>query len=506
MDIAENLIRSPWLGPESSESSERPGASALTDDLSVDVAVIGAGIVGVAAAHELAEAGVSVALLEARTVCSGVTGNSTAKLSALHGLIYHRLQSRHGVEAAAAYAELSRSGLEESFAIAERHSIECRLERRPAFTYSEDEGERGAIEEEVEAAQAAGLETTYTGETDLPFPVAAAIRLDEQAQFDPVAWTRGLAGALGARGVQVFEDTRALSVGKGDSGLRVGIENGREVTCEHVVVATHMPFLDRGLYFARMRPERSYAVAGPGADSVPQGMYLSSDQPTRSIRSFTDHDGSVQVIVGGEGHKAGQNEPAERYRALEAELGERFGADRTVYRWASHDLISADLLPLIGRLTPFDERILTATGFNKWGLAAGIGAAPILRDLVLGRDNALAEVFDPTRFSLSSLPSIAKEGADFSLRFALDRIRHRTGDVPEPGEGLIAGSGREQHAVYRDPEGEVHRLSARCTHLGCIVAWNDAERTWDCPCHGSRFGPTGEVIQGPAVSPLARKD
>ena len=502
MDTTENEISSPWLSATGAEL--RAG---LSEDLEVDVAVVGGGIVGVAAANELAGAGLSVALVEARSIASGVTGNSTAKLSALHGLIYRRLRRDHGDESLRAYAELSRSGLERIFEIAEREGIECALERRPAYTYTEDEARRGEVEEEVEAAGAAGLGATFTQTTDLPFAVAAAVRLDEQAQFDPVDWTRGLAGSFADRGVHVHERTRANQVRSRDGKLRVGTASGAEIRCEHVIVATHMPFLDRGLYFARLRPERSYAVAGPANGTAPEGMYLSVEKPTRSIRSFTDRDGVVQVIVGGEGHKAGQSDPPDRYRRLEGDLADRFDVDRVAYRWAAHDLISADGLPFVGPLSPLDGRILTATGFNKWGLAGGVGAAPILRDLVLGRENALAERFDPARLNLrAALPAMVKEGADFSLRFAVDRLKRNPSADPAPGEGLIAGAGVEQHAVYRDDAGELHRLSARCTHLGCIVDWNPVERTWDCPCHGSRFEATGEVLQGPAVSPLARKD
>jgi Rieske Fe-S protein len=236
-------------------------------------------------------------------------------------------------------------------------------------------------------------------------------------------------------------------------------------------------------------------------------MYLSIESPTRSIRSFADLDGSVHAIVGGEGHKTGHSDPLEHYRNLERDLLERHGAETVDYRWAAHDLVPVDSLPYVGRLTPREHRVLTATGFSKWGLAAGIAAAGILRDLATGRENPLARTFDPARLNLrASLPELVKERGDDAYRFFFDRLKRRPEADPAPGEGVIAASGHEQHAVYRDESGELHRLSARCTHLGCIVAWNPAERSWDCPCHGSRFAATGEVLQGPAVEPLARKD
>ncbi|HEX6115957.1 MAG TPA: FAD-dependent oxidoreductase [Solirubrobacterales bacterium] len=478
----------------------------LAGDVEVDVAVLGGGIVGVAAAHHLAEAGHSVALLEARTIGSGVTGNSTAKLSALQGTIYSKLLSKHDADTARAYAKLNRAGLEGAFALAEKHSVECRLERRPAFTYTEQASKRGQVEDEAEAARTAGLDATVTAETDLPFDVAAAVRVDEQAQFDPGAWCRGVADSLATSGVQVFEHTRATQVHGRGPGLRVATALGAEVRAGFVVVATHMPFLDRGLYFARTGTMRSYAVAGPAGGAIPQGMYLSVESPTRSIRSFADLDGTEHVIVGGEGHKTGFSEPAEHYRSLEADLVERFSAGPADYRWAAHDLVPIDQLPFIGRLTPWNNRILTATGFNKWGLAAGIAAGDALADRVAGREGAYGKYFDTSRLNLrAALPELVKERGSDAFRFFADRLRRNPAADPAPGEGRIVASGLEQHAVYRDDEGELHRLSARCTHVGCIVAWNPEERTWDCPCHGSRFEATGEVLQGPAVSPLARK-
>jgi Rieske Fe-S protein len=269
------------------------------------------------------------------------------------------------------------------------------------------------------------------------------------------------------------------------------------VTADHVVVATHLPFLDRGLYFARCHPERSYVVAGRTSDP-PAGMYLSTEQPAHSIRAHGDW-----LLVGGESHKTGQADAAERYERLEAWARERFAIEPEL-RWATQDQMPVDGVPYVGRHDPLSSGSWVATGFRKWGLAMGTAAAELLAARIAGRDHPWTELFDPQRVRpRASATSFVKENANVALRFVGDRVAKR-GDVDDigPGEGRIVGAGLGQRAVHRDDDGTLHELSARCTHLGCIVNWNTAERTWDCPCHGSRFAASGEVIEGPAVRPL----
>jgi len=282
---------------------------------------------------------------------------------------------------------------------------------------------------------------------------------------------------------------------------------GHTVRADQIVVATHLPIFDRGLYFARSHPERSYVIMVRLASAVPQGMYLSDESPAHSLRAVPTPDGEL-FMVGGESHKTGQADASERYRNLESWAREHFDVVDVEHRWATQDHIPNDKLPMIGRLWPFSDRVLTATGMKKWGLAMGTAAAGILADRVQGRANPLAERFDPVRLHPRAAgATFLKENADDGMRFFADRIRRR-GDTDDlaPGEGRVVGSPLRQRAVYRDEDGKLHERSARCTHLGCIVAFNSAERTWDCPCHGSRFGVDGEVIEGPAVRPLPKAD
>jgi glycine/D-amino acid oxidase-like deaminating enzyme/nitrite reductase/ring-hydroxylating ferredoxin subunit len=485
---------SPWL-----DEPAGPIYPALARDLDVDAVVVGAGMIGLSTALELQGTGADVAVLEARTVGSGVSGNTTAKLSSLHGLAYASMISRHGVQAARRYAEMNEWGLARVRAVSAELDIDCDLRSRANYTYTEEVGRVEQIEEEAAAAEAAGLAVSAGASTDLPFEVAGAVRRPDQAEFHPVKYLRGLAGALAARGARIHERTRAVGV----SGDRVETEAGGSVRADRIVIATHLPFLDRGLLFARASVQRSYAISVRVDGRLPDGMYLQAESPGRSMRALPREGGEL-LIVGGESHALGHGDPAERFAALESYARDRFDVVGVEHRWSAHDYMPDDGLPYIGALVPGSDRILTATGMRKWGLAQGAAAARILADRVAGRANAWAAVFDPWRLpELSSAKQLVAHNADSGFHFLADRLSPARAVFDlKPGEGRVVRSGLGQKAVHRDRDGVLRAVSARCTHLGCIVRWNPAELTWDCPCHGSRFEASGKVANGPATAPL----
>ena len=479
-------------------------APPLDRDAEFDVAVLGAGITGVTAAYLLANDGLSVGLLDAGPVGHGVSGHSTAKVTSQHRLALSEIRRAHGEEAARAYARANQAGVAQIVRLAGELGIECDLRRKPAFVWASSQEAVQDLEEEAAAARDAGLKATVTSDTDLPWEVAGALRFDDQAEFHPVKYLTGLAGAAKEAGAEVFEDSRAVDVSDGEPCV-VDLENGCSVTAREVIVATHIPFLDRGAYFARTHPERSYAIAMSTAGPVPQGMYISSSG-THSLRSHPGGDGEL-LLVGGEGHKVGQADEAERLARLEEWARRRFDVREIHSRWSSQDNISVDGLPYVGRLAPFSKHVLTATGFRKWGFTNGAAAAQMLADRIIGRENPWASVFDSNRLGhAGALATFAKENANVGGYFIGGRLkRGALGDLA-PGEGKVVRDGAHQTAVSREPDGTLRAVSARCTHLGCIVAWNGSERSWDCPCHGSRFATDGSVLQGPAVSPLTSRD
>lgn len=468
-----------------------------------DVAVIGAGITGITTARLLVDEGMSVAVIEAGTVCSGVTGYTTAKVTALHGAIYGTLEKRWSQEVPAVYAAANQASVETVRNLAEKDKIDCDWSSASAYTYATTADGVADVEAEVEAATRAGLPVAFTTETDLPYPVRGAVRLDDQGHFHPRRYCLGLAAAVTEAGGRVFEHTRALALDQDDGTVTT---DSHPITAEHVVIASHLPFVHAGMYYGRTEPQRSYAAAfrAEAATDAPQGMYLSIDEPRRSVRPA----GDGWIVVGGEGHKVGEDpDTTHRHDALESWTREHFGTGLE-YRWSAQDYSSADDLPFMGRL-PGTDRCFLATGFAKWGMTNGTVAARIIADLILGRQNAWSATFDSTRVAARQQARQGlKANVEVAKHFVGDRLKNR--DAPSAddlavGSGGIVSRDGETIAAFRDDDGRLHAVSPTCTHMGCQVSFNTAERSWDCPCHGSRFDVDGRLLQGPAVEDLAPK-
>ncbi|MGW4465057.1 FAD-dependent oxidoreductase [Micromonospora sp. NPDC004704] len=506
MALVSGMAESYWM--DSTGSTSFP---ALADSVAVDVAVIGAGIAGLCTAWELARAGARVAIFEADRVASGVTGYTTAKLTTQHGLIYAHLRSSFGAEAAQQYAASQSDALAHVADTVAELSIDCDLERLPAFTYLPPDSDLRQIEAEVEAAAQAGLPASLVTETGLPYGVGAAVRVERQAQFHPRRYLLALAADFTARGGRIFERTRIVDLDEG-TPCRLTSESGATVTAGAVVVATHYPIFDRAALFTRLEPRRELVVAAvvdPGDD--PGGMYVTTAENTRSVRTAPYGDGRRLLIVTGETFKPGTPGVADRLATLIDWTRERFAVDALAYHWAAQDNITTDRVPYVGRLHPGAGHVYVATGFNAWGMSSGVMASRLLANLINGQGSPWEALYDPRRVHPAvEAGSFLKANIAVARRFVGDRIRPAThADSPAdiaPGSGAIVRISGERCAAYRDDTGNLHAVSATCTHLGCLVAFNDVEKTWDCPCHGSRFGTDGTVIQGPATEPLPARE
>lgn len=474
-----------------SKTAEIPARPRLEGDLKVEAAVIGGGMAGVLTAWQLRQKGVEAVVLEARRLGSGQTKNTTAKITAQHGLIYAKLIETLGEEAARQYARANTRAIEEYRRVVEAEGIDCAFEDRPAYLYSTVTDD--AVREEARAAASLGIDAAFTGETSLPFPVKGAVRFNRQAQFHPLRFLEGA-----ARNLTVYEDTRVLKV----AGGRIETEQGT-VEARHIVFATHYPFVNfPGYYFLRQHQERSYVIALEGAAEL-DGMYRGTDPGALSFRNV----GSC-LLLGGENHRTGENSAGGRYRALR-EQGERlFPKSREVAHWSAQDCMTLDGVPYIGRYAAASEPDwYVATGFQKWGMTSSMVAAMVISDLITGRENPDAAVFDPGRFHLAaSAQNLWEDGKQTVKGLSRQIFSPPRADLDAlpPGHGGVVDCDGEKVGVYKNEDGEIFMVSTRCPHLGCQLEWNPDEKSWDCPCHGSRFDPLGRLIDNPAQENLER--
>jgi glycine/D-amino acid oxidase-like deaminating enzyme/nitrite reductase/ring-hydroxylating ferredoxin subunit len=480
-----------------------PDFPQLSGNVTVDVAIVGGGIVGVTTARALKDMGMTAAVLEARRVGRQVTGKSTAKVTAQHGLKYQTLERTFGEEGARLYAEAQQAGMAKIRELAAQHAIDCDLEPKAAYVYTLDEKSVSKLEKEAEVARKLGLPASLVRQTDLPFEVLAAVRFDDQAQFHPTKYVAGLARTLPGDGCHVFENSRVLEW----EPTRV-VTHGGSVTARHVVMATHLPLGQLGGYYAQAHPYAEPVIAAP-IGRAPDGMYINVEEPSRSIRTHRRADGQVYGIAAGTAFKPGQtDEERQHFRELERWLTETFDAGPVEHRWVNEDYTPVDGAPFVGRSSSKGDAYLVATGFAAWGISNGTAAGTILANLAAGRENRWLDLFDASRVKpVAGGAAFAKENLGVAVHLAAGYLSRKPKSFDElsPGEAAILKIDGETVATFRDEAGRVHAVSAACSHMGCLVGWNETDRTWDCPCHGSRFGLDGAVIHGPAVMPLAPK-
>ena len=424
-----------------------PEFPALAGDATVPVAIIGGGIAGLLTAHMLHERGIRALVLEADVLCGGQTGRTTAKVTSQHDLIYADLIGRLGEEAAAQYACANEEAIAEYARLVEAGRISCDFTRCDAYLYSRTEST--PLEQEAQAARALGLDAAFTRESELPFPIAGAVRFGGQARFHPLKFLRAI-----AEGLDVREHTPVLAVEDG----RVHTERGT-VRAETVVFCCHYPFVNApGWYFARMHQERSYVLALENA-WLPRSVHLGVDGDGLSLR-----EAEGLLLLGGGGHRTGENEEGGRYAALRDAARTLFPGSREVACWSAQDCVTVDRIPCIGQYARSQPDWYVATGFAKWGMTTAMAGAKIIAGMIAGDAPDYAGVFSPQR------PVITADNMKPLLDETGHALRNLAKVTPAP----------------------------RCTHLGCELTWNPDEESWDCPCHGSRFGADGSLLDGPA--------
>jgi glycine/D-amino acid oxidase-like deaminating enzyme/nitrite reductase/ring-hydroxylating ferredoxin subunit len=490
-------VTSLWLdrNREITTDSLLPGAT-------FDTVVVGGGLTGLTTALLLARSGQSVAVLEARSLGAVTTGNTTAKVSLLHGAQLSHLLSHNSGDVARAYVEANREGQSWLLRYCQEHDLP--VQRRDAFTYagSPDGAER--VRREFDACREAGLDVTLESDTELPYPTYGAVRLPDQAQIDPLDVIEGLARDLRAHGGVICEGVMVTDVAEAGEHTEVTTAQGT-VRAGRVVLATGMPILAKGAYFARLKPLRSYALAFDVPGAIPQGMYLSVDEPTRSLRTAPSEDQEL-LVVGGNGHVVGrEHAAAAQWKDLEAWTLEHFpGAQRT-HSWSAQDYRSLDYAPYVGPIESGNDRVFVATGFNKWGMSNAVAASMALSGMLLDGTMKWADTLYGRPMTLTDAPDAVALNAGVGFEMVKDWLgqtfTRKPASPPAEGEGVVYREGIGPVALCT-VGGNTSKVSAVCTHLGGVLGWNDAEKSWDCPLHGSRFTHDGHRLEGPALKDL----
>ncbi|MGY3836748.1 FAD-dependent oxidoreductase [Bacillus atrophaeus] len=486
-------------------SADVPSFPELQEDTETDVTIIGGGITGITTAYELTKRGFRVTLIEANQVLNGTTAHTTAKITAQHDLIYDELINHIGMPNARLYYEANQKALFYIKDIVKEKQISCDFTEQDAYIYATSESSVKKIRDEHEAYTKLGIERELVKELPVPVDIKLGLVMKHQAQFHPLLYLTALLDDIVKNGGRIFEQTAALDIKKGVLP-EVVTKNRHAIKSKYIVCCSHFPFYDGGgLYSARMYSDRSYILAVKSKIEYPEGMYLSIDQPSRSLR-YTEMNGDKLVLVSGESHKTGQGkEMSEHYEALKQFAENTIGIESIPYHWSTQDLVSIDKIPFIGPISKNEDNILVATGFKKWGMTSSAVAANILSDHIENKQNSYANIFTPSRFHPDpGLKKIISYNADVAKHFIKGKLEKpdvKPEDV-KTGEGKIVTVNGKRAGAYRDEKGCLHLVDTTCTHLGCEVEWNDGEHTWDCPCHGSRFKPNGEVAEGPAIKPL----
>lgn len=484
----------------------------LQEEIKTEIAIIGGGLTGLSCGYYLSKENKEVVILEKNTICSHTSGNTTGKITSGHGLFYNYLLQTEGKNKAKQYLEGNEKAIKNIAKIVEEENIKCDFERQDAYIFTQKQEEVEKIKKEVEALEYLEFPCELVKEIPLPIKnkekeVLAAIKYKNQAQFNPCLYAEGLANKIEERKGKIYEHTKVLDIKKKEDGYEI-ITDEAKVNAKIVILASHYPIITfPGFYFMKMYQETSYLIAVETKEPLFEGMYICTEEPTISLRTAKNGDKRL-LLVGGMKHKTGAKiDLKDSYKKLEKIAKSLYPDSKVLYRWNTEDCISLDKIPYIGEFSNLMPNVYVATGYKKWGMTTSNIAANIITDKILGKENKYKEVFESTRLkpikNHKELANILKEVSYSLVINKLKNIEEYVKDVKQ-GEGKIIEIEGQKIGAYRDEKGKIFLIKPYCSHLGCMLSWNNLDKTWDCPCHGSRFNYEGKQIYDPAIKDLEK--
>lgn len=483
------------------ELGEINSSGELENDTNADVCIIGAGISGITTAYYLTKKGFKTVVIERNEIGHGVTGHTTAKITSQHALIYHYLFKQYGIEFAEKYFKANEKAIKNIEEIIIENNIDCDFERKDNYIYTINEENIEKIKEEAESLKHININAELVEKSDLKLKIKRGIVFKNQAQFNPLKYITGLVKYILNNNGKIYKNSLCTDIKRKDGEYEVWA-NGHKVYAKYVVLATQYPFLKiPGFYFIKMYQASSYVIGIETKEKLPKDMYLSIDEPNFSFRTAGDI-----LLIGGAGHKTGSKvDYNQTYGVLEKKAKELYPDCKIKYKWSTRDSITLDKIPYIGEYSSLMPNMYVMTGFNKWGMTSSNVAANIIVDKISGAENIYEEIFKSTRYK----PIVNKDEmknmlVDSTKSLILDRVKKeniKTNDIKNNSGAIIDLDGTKV-GVYKNEEGKAYYIKPVCTHLGCILEWNDADKTWDCPCHGSRYDKYGKNIYDPAIKNL----
>lgn len=499
-------MNSYWIESVKSEKEEFPK---LEKDTKTDVCIIGGGLTGITTAYYLSKTNLKVVVLEKYRICEHTSGNTTAKITSQHDLFYDYLIQSQGKEKAKQYLESNEQAIENIASIIQEENIDCDFERQDNYVYTLKQDDVIKIKKEVEAVNSLGFPAKFVQDVELPFRTLGAIKFPNQAQFNPSKYVNGLVKIMSQNeNINIFENTKVVDLknAENSSSYMVITEDGNTINAKYVVIASHYPIINiPGYYFLKMYQEMSYVIGIETEKPLFNGMYINTEMPTISFRT-AKKDGKNLLLIGGMSHKTGERKDiSDNYKNLEAIAKQYYPDCKVLYHWCTEDCISLDKIPYIGEFSNLMPNVYVGTGYKKWGMTTSNVAANIITDKILGKQNPYEEVFTSTRLepikNYKELGNMVKEVATSWTIEKLEIPEEKLQDIKK-GEGGMIEFENKKVGAYKDENGKVYLVKPVCSHLGCELTWNNLEKTWDCPCHGSRFDYRGKSIYDPSIKDL----